>query len=177
MLVGAPLTGKTTVYRVLAEAMNLVAYREAEGNVSEPIHTQVPGEGATEQREDGGLKAPKEVKQGIWQGVDIQVVHPKSLTLGQLFGKVTNTEWHEGLLSSMIRQMSADTSGIEYTLFVDNKMLTSYPGRQQWIILDGPVDPLWIESMNTVLDDNRILCLTNGERLPVPKNVIMVCAH
>lgn len=40
--------------------------------------------------------------------------------------------------------------------------------------MDGPVDPLWIESMNTVLDDNRILCLTNGERIPIPKTAYMV---
>jgi hypothetical protein len=109
MLVGAPLSGKTTVYRVLADAMNLVAYREGESNSEvEPIHIQVPGDDAGEK--DGGSKTAKE-KEGVWQGVDIKVVHPKSLTLGQLFGNVVNAEWQEGLLSSMIREMSSDTSG------------------------------------------------------------------
>ena len=45
---------------------------------------------------------------------------------------------------------------------------------KSWLICDGDVDPEWIESLNSVLDDNHLLTLPNGERISFGNNVNFV---
>ena len=44
----------------------------------------------------------------------------------------------------------------------------------KWIILDGDIDPMWIESLNTVMDDNKILTLASNERIAVTPEMRLI---
>jgi dynein heavy chain len=61
-------------------------------------------------------------------------------------------EWVDGLASSIIREVN--TPNLEDPDY--------NPKDAIWVVFDGPVDALWIENMNTVLDDNMTLCLANS---------------
>ncbi|CAK9043200.1 unnamed protein product [Durusdinium trenchii] len=86
-------------------------------------------------------------------------LNPKSITIEELYGSFNeNTgEWKDGLVAILVREAVSDTS--------DNK---------KWVNFDGPVDAIWIENMNTVLDDNKMLCLSNGERIKLPPSMTVM---
>ena len=98
----------------------------------------------------------KKENKGQYQAVKDFPINPKSLSLGELYGEfdLSTNEWTDGVLSSVMRQTCADEKP-----------------DQKWLVFDGPVDTLWIESMNSVLDDNKVLTLINGERIAMPEQV------
>ena len=94
-----------------------------------------------------------------YQKVHVLVINPKSVDLEELYGKFDHNtnEWTDGILASVMRNTCSDEKPDE-----------------KWILFDGPVDTLWIESMNSVMDDNKILTLINGERIGMPDQVSLL---
>lgn len=87
------------------------------------------------------------------------IIDPKTISKDNLYGWADNTtrEWTDGVFTKILRDIISDHRG--------NGEL------RYWIVFDGDVDPEWIENLNSVLDDNKILTLPNGERLTFPTNV------
>ena len=79
-------------------------------------------------------------------------LNPKAVTSNELYGYVhpVTKELNDGIIAKLMRDFS--------------KMASAVP---KWVVLDGDIDAEWIESMNTVMDDNKVLTLVSNERIPL----------
>jgi len=86
------------------------------------------------------------------------VINPKSQTSNELYGFIHPTVgWKDGIFSFVMRNFANTTNDLP-----------------KWIVLDGDVDPEWIESLNTVMDDNKMLTLASNERIALNSTMRLV---
>ena len=86
--------------------------------------------------------------------IKMHILNPKAQNLNELYGMMDplSREWTDGILSKVFRRI--------------NQPLPTGKGNEiRWLVFDGDVDALWVENLNSVMDDNKLLTLPNGERI------------
>jgi dynein heavy chain len=104
------------------------------------------------------VDAQTELKEGGGRTL-VSCLNPKACTSDDLYGYMhpVTKDPHDGIISLIMRTFSKNTSPVP-----------------KFIILDGDIDAEWIESMNTVMDDNKVLTLVSNERIPLSASMRMI---
>eukprot|EP00667_Euglena_gracilis_P000018 EG_transcript_18 len=93
------------------------------------------------------------------------VLNPKAITYAELYGHADplTQEWTDGVLAIVLRDVAEAAEA-----------RATDAATAHWVVFDGPVDTLWVESLNSVLDDSKLLCFDNGVRMKLPGGVSLV---
>lgn len=91
--------------------------------------------------------------------IKIDRIFPKAVSSAVLYGECDDAsgDWIEGIVAKIFKEASGDETDA-----------------LRWIIFDGPVDAGWIENMNTVLDDNKKLCLANSDQIKLSEYMSII---
>jgi len=149
---------------VIREALKDMKLSEVDAQV----HKMLQFHEACQQRMGVGIVGPSGCgKSTIWKVLEqaykkqgkkyvLHVMNPKSMARVRLLGHMDHDtrEWFDGVLTASAR-----------------KVIKEETTTHNWIICDGDIDPEWVESLNSVLDDNRLLTMPNGERIQFGTNV------
>ncbi|CCH61061.1 hypothetical protein TBLA_0D05690 [Henningerozyma blattae CBS 6284] len=94
---------------------------------------------------------------------DVFTIDTKTLNKKELYGFVNpiTLEWKDGLFTSIVRKAYQDSYSKDIR-------------KNTWIIFDSDIDPEYIETINSVLDDNHLLTLPTGERIPIIPSVHLI---
>ena len=146
MVVGAAMGGKSTVVSTLADALSRLERQKAIDEMGVSADASL----MTDSKEGSRHFKPPKTR--------IHTINPKSISISRLYGDYEKVgDWADGILGLTVRDAASDKSGDTH-----------------WIMMDGPVDTLWIENLNTVLDDNKKLCLISGEIIKLTEQMTMM---
>lgn len=93
----------------------------------------------------------------------VHVIDSKTMGKGSLYGRMNKAtlEWKDGIFTSIVRTVNGDSTG-------------TYANARVWIVLDSELDPDYIETLNSALDDNKLLTLPTGERIPISHKIRLI---
>ncbi|KAG5483353.1 hypothetical protein LSCM1_04900 [Leishmania martiniquensis] len=174
MLVGHTMTGKTTVRNTLASVLTRLGRvldttpaAGTEGGISSSSDPRIGGVPAATRKQGiaAAIRSLDARCQSYFTATSAKACNPKAISMTELYGDVNplTREWQDGVFSAIVRELV--------------KQSATQQGRaaaRHWVVFDGPVDAVWIESLNTVLDDSKMLCLVNGERIRIPDTISLL---
>ena len=150
MLVGMPFSGKTTALSCLQKTLSDLANE----GVMHPGCIVHQAASRTSSNKEG--MSIMRVACRLLSLLSQARLNPKSIPAPCLYGTFdeVSKEWADGIVAVLFREFGRNQTE-----------------ERKWLVFDGPIDAVWIENMNTVMDENKKLCLNSGEIIAMSPNM------